>query len=761
MMSSMEKLGLDPLTTRRWASPANVARDSARRRRAEKGERTPRRRSQPLRRAGSPHRPTLGAGADRPLSPRAGALRALLGRGVECRHRCPIDGSGRTARPRDWGLLPRTVAPRGRNGFAGGRDDLRRRLVPSLRRELGLARWPQPPLRGVERRLRAGHQSRHLRGAWSLGRTAGTDQRPHRGGGRGAPTAPRASEGSRSGHRRHQLGIWFVPPRACNGDRRDRGLRSRDLLHVLRRRRLLVESSTVGLACRPPSVGQGLSRQASDARGPRHDQRRRGSLVGRGVGAPGVALWTIRAGIGHLGVARESAGSRARCGGGATPPPDQRRSDAFAAPPGRRGGPVCRRPVRRSSLQLPRPMTYDFKYGEDTPYARAVALLGRHRRPGGALVLDLGCGYGAIAEPVARLALTFWGAGAEPASTDALVRRGFEAAVGDLAAPESLTIDLERAIADRPVAAICMLDVIEHLSDPEAALARLWDLAQRLGAPPLVVSIPNVTHLDLGVKLLLGRWDVTPTGLLDATHLRFFSEAHLNETMGRTGWTEIESADFELTVSDQHFPPDAVPLERSTPVGSFLTTLREHAGPGALVNQFVRAYRPEGPPRPVAPDARAGGPETLAPWVSVLVRTRAQRPDTFQETLLCLAAQTCDDFEVLVLAHDVAAERLEEIQALIDQFDQTFSRRVRVVSVHGGGRSRPLNEAARPARGRYLATLDDDALAFAHWVESLKATALRAPGRVLHIGVANQPIADQAGTDGYTVVARPQPRYHI
>ena len=406
-------------------------------------------------------------------------------------------------------------------------------------------------------------------------------------------------------------------------------------------------------------------------------------------------------------------------------------------------------------------MTYDFKYGEDTPYARAVALLGRHRRPGGALVLDLGCGYGAIAEPVARLGLTYLGVDAEPASTDALVRRGFEAAVGDLAAPESLTIDLERAIADRPVAAICMLDVIEHLSDPEAALARLWDLAQRLGAPPLVVSIPNVTHLDLGVKLLLGRWDVTPTGLLDATHLRFFSEAHLNETMGRTGWTEIESADFELTVSDQHFPPDAVPLERSTPVGSFLTTLREHAGPGALVNQFVRAYRPEGPPRPVAPDARAGGPETLAPWVSVLVRTRAQRPDTFQETLLCLAAQTCDDFEVLVLAHDVAAERLEEIQALIDQFDQTFSRRVRVVSVHGGGRSRPLNEGARLARGRYLATLDDDDLAFAHWVESLKATALRAPGRVLHIGVANQPIADQAGTDGYTVVGRPQCPYPL
>src|SRR6516165_4845723 len=44
----------------------------------------------------------------------------------------------------------------------------------------------------------------------------------------------------------------------------------------------------------------------------------------------------------------------------------------------------------------------------------------------------------------------------------------------------------------------------------------------------------------------------------------------------------------------------------------------------------------------------------LAPLLSVLMRTQHRRPATLEEALLSLAAQSCDDFELLLLAHDVS-----------------------------------------------------------------------------------------------------------
>jgi SAM-dependent methyltransferase len=410
-------------------------------------------------------------------------------------------------------------------------------------------------------------------------------------------------------------------------------------------------------------------------------------------------------------------------------------------------------------------MTYRFAYSEESPYARAVELVRRHRRTNGEVVLDLGCGHGAIATPIMELGLSYVGIDAEPLGINDLTSRGFEAVLGDVSKPGTLVELVERTVGERPVAAICMLDVIEHLPEPDAVLAALSGLSDRLGGVPLVVSIPNVTHFDLGAKLLLGHWDVTPTGLLDATHLHFFSEAHLEATMARCGWENVGAADFELVFSDQHFPTDMVALERSTSIGLLLATIRHNAGPATLVNQFVRAYAPN----PSAIDAfradGAAGSTTPAPFLTVLVRTQGQRLATLEETLLSLAAQSCPDFDVLVLAHDVADEAATAISGLIDEFHETFSSRVRLVRVQGGGRSRPLNEGASLARGRYLATLDDDDIAFAHWVEAIKQAAGRAPGRVVHVGVANQHIAHDAGawggTDGYRVVDRPRCPYPI
>jgi 2-polyprenyl-3-methyl-5-hydroxy-6-metoxy-1,4-benzoquinol methylase len=72
---------------------------------------------------------------------------------------------------------------------------------------------------------------------------------------------------------------------------------------------------------------------------------------------------------------------------------------------------------------------------------------------------------------------------------------------------------------------VLCLDVLEHMVDP-------WDVVDRLATQylevggTLLVSLPNVRHYSVVLPLLFqGRWDYEVAGLLDRTHLRFFTKA--------------------------------------------------------------------------------------------------------------------------------------------------------------------------------------------------------------------------------------------
>jgi 2-polyprenyl-3-methyl-5-hydroxy-6-metoxy-1,4-benzoquinol methylase len=71
---------------------------------------------------------------------------------------------------------------------------------------------------------------------------------------------------------------------------------------------------------------------------------------------------------------------------------------------------------------------------------------------------------------------------------------------------------------------IVALDVLEHLVDPWLAVTRLEAMLSDDGA--MIVSLPNISHYSVAVPLLLrGRWKYEKDGLLDRTHLRFFTKA--------------------------------------------------------------------------------------------------------------------------------------------------------------------------------------------------------------------------------------------
>lgn len=388
---------------------------------------------------------------------------------------------------------------------------------------------------------------------------------------------------------------------------------------------------------------------------------------------------------------------------------------------------------------------YEFSFAEGSVYARVRDVLLASARPG--RVVDLGCGFGALAEPATAAGLDYVGVDLDPVGLDSLAERGFATRRHDLTDLAGLERLLDELAGEQGLSAVLALDVVEHLPEPEPVLRLLREVAGRAGEPVLVVSIPNVTHQDIAAKLLTGRWDVTPTGLLDGTHLQHFSGRRLDEMLRSTGWHEVRRADYALQTSDQHFPADLPALVPGTPLADLLRAVRAAGDPYGSVNQFVRACAP-GDPEIVVPVREAAEPTGEAPFLSVLVRTTGSRPEKLRDLLLCLSAQTDEDFELLLLAHGVEGPGLAGLEEQVEQLTEGLRARTRLVPLPpGGGRSRPLNAGVEQARGQWLCAVDDDDVVLSSYVTEFHRLARTAPGRVLRTVVVEQDMHEDRWPD--------------
>lgn len=135
-------------------------------------------------------------------------------------------------------------------------------------------------------------------------------------------------------------------------------------------------------------------------------------------------------------------------------------------------------------------------------------------------VLDVGCGAGATLHWLKQTGRCRTGIGIEMMDSAAAIaaQRLDHVYVGDA----NELIDTEPALAPASFDIVLCLDVLEHLVDPWAFVARVQRLLKPGGM--LIASLPNVRHLRVVLPLLLaGRWRYETSGILDRTHLRFFT----------------------------------------------------------------------------------------------------------------------------------------------------------------------------------------------------------------------------------------------
>lgn len=186
-------------------------------------------------------------------------------------------------------------------------------------------------------------------------------------------------------------------------------------------------------------------------------------------------------------------------------------------------------------------------------------------------VLDVGCGFGGLGRTLARRGVhELYGVERNPDAPPHLVNLYCQHWIGDV----------EQVATALPVAhfdCIVFADILEHLVDPWTTLGRYARLLKPSGA--IVASIPNVRNFALLASLVVkGRWTYRDHGLLDRTHLRFFTRAEIQRLFNDAGF------DIETWGVNRDRYPLAVRIAACLPLALI---------PDLTVCQFlVRARRP-------------------------------------------------------------------------------------------------------------------------------------------------------------------------
>ncbi|MCD2167203.1 methyltransferase domain-containing protein [Comamonas koreensis] len=215
----------------------------------------------------------------------------------------------------------------------------------------------------------------------------------------------------------------------------------------------------------------------------------------------------------------------------------------------------------------------------DLQQRSSLSVLANKIQPG-SRVLDLGCGPGVLGQYLQQHKACTLDGVTFSAEEAALARPYYR----DLAVADLEQINLAEAFTRRQYDYIVCADVLEHLRHPEQLLADCRDLLAENGE--ILVSIPNAGYCGLVMELMQGELRYREEGLLDSTHLRFFTRQSLLRLMQAGQWSvqSLETIDRPLDESEfARTTADSLPPA----VMRYLL-----AQPDALAYQFICSIRP-------------------------------------------------------------------------------------------------------------------------------------------------------------------------
>lgn len=175
------------------------------------------------------------------------------------------------------------------------------------------------------------------------------------------------------------------------------------------------------------------------------------------------------------------------------------------------------------------PNYYPFKDFEGSSHRILIDLVRRYVRHRGTL-LDLGAAGGELGEALRERFDRSIGFEYNVDCACELRERFDQVVIADLDTVARLPHNVD---------AIVMADVLEHLRAPDAAL-RLVHSSLAPGGLAFI-SVPNVANITVRLALLFGRFEYAQRGILDRTHIRFYTQRTFRREVERAGFTILET----------------------------------------------------------------------------------------------------------------------------------------------------------------------------------------------------------------------------
>lgn len=190
------------------------------------------------------------------------------------------------------------------------------------------------------------------------------------------------------------------------------------------------------------------------------------------------------------------------------------------------------------------PMKYDYQINldQDSTASRLLKMVGRDK-----LVLEVGTSTGYMSRVMKEeFGCTVHGIEIDPES--AKIAQPFleTLIIGDVE-----KIDFEKQYGSIRFDVITFADVLEHTVYPKKVLEKAKEYLTQDGK--ILISVPNITYLGVILLLIHGKFNYTSTGILDNTHLHFFSRSSLFGLVKDAGFKLSEIHEMKKPLFDSEF----------------------------------------------------------------------------------------------------------------------------------------------------------------------------------------------------------------
>lgn len=222
-------------------------------------------------------------------------------------------------------------------------------------------------------------------------------------------------------------------------------------------------------------------------------------------------------------------------------------------------------------LDTPPKYRYDLDLDSDIAPAHVVRMVGKNKR-----VLEIGCASGSQTKPLnQQFGCEVTGIEISPEAAEEARPYCKRLLVGDIE-----RMDLNTELGDSRFDVITFGDVLEHLRDPKGILEKVRRFIDVDGY--VLISVPNIAHASVVFELMNGRFDYRPIGLLDDTHIHFFTKRTLVRMVEDASYLVAELNRIEIRPESTEFKTTATTQKQIDALNFVLQNNEE-----SLTYQFV------------------------------------------------------------------------------------------------------------------------------------------------------------------------------